>query len=53
MREDLILMADLIPMVDPMPMLDFTIAHMMEPIPLVNPIHTGHLSSQYSLFLHH
>ncbi len=39
MREDLISMADLILMVDPMPMVDFTIAHVMEPIPLVNPIH--------------
>ena len=38
MRDDLIPMAHLIPMVDPMPMVDFTIAHMMEPIPLVNVI---------------
>ena len=38
MREDLKPMADLIPMVDTIPMVDFTITHVMEPMPLVNPI---------------
>ncbi len=38
MREDLLIpMGDFIPMVDPMPIEDFTIAHMMQPIPLVYP----------------
>ncbi len=39
MREDLIPMAHLIPMVAPCPWWTSQFAHMIEPIPLVNPIH--------------